>query len=277
MASVASFELDWLGGAAERRFRRSCSGVDDLPWGTLDAWRYPAVLVDRARKAWTEGAYFEYCTAAAMSALTRALLEARAPVDLVGMAGVFVADEMLHVELNARMAMELGGAAPCRADFERLLVEPSPGLSALERANELVVRICCVGETFSVPMLNATRRAATHPLTSAVLTRIARDEGPHANLGWLYLDWVEPELDDAERRRLGSVALDALAELSGDWKRHAPSRDVGYPLELVHELGWMEAQSYAALARQVARRRVVEPLKRRGIVLDKKRVAALLS
>ncbi len=269
-----SFELEWLGGSAEQSFRKLRPGSDDLPWGTLDPSAYPAALVDRARFSWTQGAFFEYCTAASLATLLRAMLEAGAPVDLVGMAGEFVADEMLHVELNSRMAMELGGAAPCRADFERLAVEPSSGLSALERANEIIVKVCCVGETFSVPMLNATRKAATHPLTTAVLDRIVRDEGPHARLGWLYLEWVESRLGHHERQRLGRVALEAIREISVDWRGCEPT-DV--EPDILSDLGWMDPVSYAALARRVVPRHITEPLARFGIVPAPREVGELLA
>ena len=34
---TALFELDWLGGWSERRLRRRRPGIDDLPWGSLEA------------------------------------------------------------------------------------------------------------------------------------------------------------------------------------------------------------------------------------------------
>src|SRR5690606_13022518 len=129
-------------------------------------------LVDRARVSWTEAAYNEYCTAAAFSELLGALLAAKAPVDLVGMASDFVADEILHVELTSRVAMELGGGAPYEIDFEDLHRRPAAELTPLQRANELVVHVCCVGEAFSLPMLASAFGSATHPLTRAVLERI---------------------------------------------------------------------------------------------------------
>ena len=112
------FALGWLGGSAERYFRRIRPGVEQLPWGSLEPGRYPPLLVDRARVSWTEAAYNEYCTAVAFADLVRALLECNAPIDLVGMAGDFLADEMSHVELTSRIAMELGGGAPYEVDFE---------------------------------------------------------------------------------------------------------------------------------------------------------------
>lgn len=261
---IAPFELEWLGGASERYFRRRRPGADDLPWESLDPAEYPPALVESARASWTEGAYNEYCSAAAFAELLGALLAARAPIDLVGMAGEFIADEMLHVELNARMAMVLGGGAPLQVDFGRLTPRVTPRLPAFQRANELVVRVCCVGEALSVPLLAGSMKAASHPLTRAVLTRIVRDEPPHARLGWLYLEWAQDRLDRAERRRLGRVATEALAAFTTDWERLDRSGQA-VPLEAVRALGWMEASAYASVARQAALEEVVVPLRRFGI------------
>ncbi len=274
------FDLEWQGGPAEAHFRRRRPGIDDLPWGTLRPADYPPELVDRARVSWTEGAYNEYCSAAAFAALLGAMIEAAAPIDLIGMAGEFVADEMLHTELNARMAMQLGGGAPYLIDFARLAPRPARG-SSLRRAAELAVRISCVAEAFSVPMLVGTMRAAAHPLTHAVLERIARDESPHARLGWLFLDWAGPRLDDADRAHLAAVALAGLKDQSPYWKL-AGSRSAGgmtsegFLVRHVHELGWMEAQAYAAEARRAVREEILAPLAQHGIVPDAAKVTALL-
>jgi hypothetical protein len=276
------FDLEWLGGAAERHFRKVRPGVDELPWGTLDPARYPAELVDRARESWTEAAYNEYCTAAAFGELLSALLSAKAPVDLVGMASDFVADEVLHVELTSRLAMELGGGAPYEIDFENLCRRPSLDLSPLQRASELVVHVCCVGEAFSLPMLASAYGSATHPLTRAVLERIVADEAPHGRLGWLYLEWAADRFDPAERRRLGEVALETLADLAPLWQR-LTSRAVdgltseGYRLEHVRELGWTESSRYKERARAAVEEEVVRPLARFGIELPRERLDILLT
>ena len=265
-----AFELDWLGGAAEALLRRRRPGSDDLPWGTLDPAAYPETLVQRARASWTEGAFNEYCSGAAFAELAAALLAARAPVDLVAMAGDFVVDEMLHVELNSRMAMELGGGALSLVDYQDLVPRPAASLDPFARATELAVRLCCVGESFTLPILIGCMRSAGHPLTRAVLGRLARDEVAHARFGWLYLEWAGDRLDDAERARLAAVAADGLADYAAEL---APpeGRAVdgvtpeGFLVRHIHELGWMEASEYAAVARRAVRDRVIARLARHGI------------
>lgn len=278
---IEPFDLEWLGGVTERHFRKVRPGVDEMPWGTLDASRYPALLVDRARISWTEAAYNEYCTAAAFAALLEALLQAKAPVDLVGMASDFVADEVLHVELTSRIAMELGGGAPYEVDFERLRRTPDSSLTPLQRASELVVHVCCVGEAFSLPMLASAYSSATHPLTRAVLERIVADEAPHGRLGWAYLEWASDRLDAAERARLAGVALETIADLSPLWQRLSSRvtdgvTTEGFLLEHVRELGWTESSAYGARARRAVAEDVARPLARFGIDLPSDRLDGLL-
>lgn len=199
-----------------------------------------------------------------------ALLAARAPIDLIGMASDFVADELLHVELTSRIAMELGGGAPLEVDFDALGIAPDPALTAVQRASEIVVRACCVGEAFSLPMLALTHASAAHPLTKAVLHRIVQDEAPHGRFGWLYLDWIADELDADERARLGAIARCALADLAPIWQRLS-SRAAdgvtteGYRVAHVHELGWAESSAYAVRVCEAIEHEVVAPLARHGI------------
>ncbi len=265
-----AFELDWLGGPAEALLRRRRPGADDLPWGTLDPSAYPAALVARARASWTEGAYNEYCSGAAFAELAAALLAARAPIDLVAMAGDFVVDEMLHVELNSRMAMELGGGALSLVDYQDLVPRPAGSLGPLARASELAVRLSCVGESFTLPILIGCMRSAAHPLTRAVLARLARDEVAHARFGWLYLEWAGDRMDAGERARLAAVAADGLADYAAELappegRAVAGVTPEGFLVRHIHELGWMEASEYAALARRAVRDRVIARLARHGI------------
>ena len=276
------FDLEWMGGVAEKHFRKVRPGVDELPWGTLDVARYPLELIDRARVSWTEAAYNEYCTAVAFAEMLQALLAAKAPIDLIGMASDFMVDEMLHVELTSRIAMELGGGAPYQVEFANLGVNPSPELSPLQRANELVVHVCCVGEAFSLPMLASAYGSALHPLTKQVLQRIVHDEAPHGRFGFLYLDWASEQLDAAERTRLGEVAASTIELFAPLWQR-LTSRvqdgvtSEGYRIEHVRELGWTESSAYAVRARAAIEQEVVAPLGKYGIAIPADRLARVLA
>ncbi len=113
-----AFELEWLGGIAECHYRSTRPGLDDLPWGSVNLAKYSPELLDSARWSWTEIAISEYRAVLAFSDVVRALAVAKAPLDLVGMAADFVLDEVTHVELASRLAMDLGGAAPVNANMQ---------------------------------------------------------------------------------------------------------------------------------------------------------------
>lgn len=181
------FELAMLGGSVERRYRAMRPEVEKLPWGTFDVSEYPAHLVESARRSWTLAAYQEHRTGAACAATLEALIRARAPVDLIAVATRFPLDELAHVEMCARLAMELGGGAAIYHD-PNLVPHPDAALPPLLYAAELVVRVFCVGEAISIPLLRGTARASTHPLVKQVMNRIVKDEAAHGRFGWLFLD-----------------------------------------------------------------------------------------
>jgi hypothetical protein len=286
------FELEWMGGAAEHHFRRARPGVESLPWGTLDVTSYAPEVVVAARATWTEGAYTEYRAVAAFSQMLGAMCEARAPLDLIGMASSFVADEVVHVELCSRLAGELGGGVPMPVDLDALKLCIDPSRSAFERANELVLRISSVAEAFSGKLAASALRSTTHPLTCAVLERIVADESLHYRLGGLYFDWAREQMDDAERQRLAVVAENAIRPYASMWQPKKTSRaDIDVPAgtfaaakagryratrEQIQEIGWLEAPVFREEARAAMQNAIVAPLARYGIEIPKSRVDALL-
>jgi len=266
--SRALFEVDLAGGLATRQYAALplFKNLDTAyPWGTLHAERYSPDLVERARLGWTENAFNEFATGVAMGQLVAVLGEAGVPLDLWSIAASFPIEELLHVELCSRVAMELGGGAPIAYETDDLTLDFDPDLTPLQRANELVVRLCCVGEVFSLPLLAGSMRAATHPLTAAVLTQIVRDEGMHGQLGWMYLDWVSDALDPAERARLAAAATDTAEPLREVWQRlrvgEGPS-EPGY-----QDMGWMHADAYVDKARSTLEAEVFGRLATYGIAL----------
>jgi hypothetical protein len=242
------------------------------PWTSLDARRYPPELVLRARRGWTENAFNEHCTFLAMGALLEALAAAGAPLDLCVLASEFPRQELLHVALCARVAERLGGLYPMEYEPADVLPSLAPQLSPQQRLAELVVRVCCVGEAFSLPMLAGAMRGAASPLTRAVLETIVEDEAAHGRLGFACLEWLDGELSDADRRRLGAVASATLRQYAPLWEG-LTSRLVdgvtseGFLLEHVHELGWIESGEYRRLALETVEHAIRVPLSRFGIVV----------
>lgn len=257
------FELEIAGEHIERRYRRMRPEVEGMPWGTLSLDAYPDEVILAARRAWTGAAFQEHRTGVACALTLKALLEARAPLDLIAVATRFPLDELVHVELCARLAMEIGGAVEIRHDPYQLVYEPPHDMSPLLRASELVVHNFCVGEALSIPLLRGTQRAADHPLPRAILARIVRDEAGHGTFGWSYLDWAGDRLSPADRVHLSRLAARSVRGVLRTWdslRRRPRANATG-----AHTLGWMQTEAYLELAGRSLRNKVLKPLARYGI------------
>ena len=257
------FELELLGGGWERRYRKLRPEVEAMPWGTLDTRGLPEDLLVAARRSWTGAAFQEHRTGAACAETLRCLIEARAPLDLIAVAARFPLDEMVHVELAARMAMELGGGTEILHDPSNMILHADASRPPLMRAAELVVTNFCVGEALSIPMLRGTWQATEHPLPKAILGTIVKDEAAHGVFGWAFLDWANEQLTDEDRAHLADVAdraIEGVHMLWDDIKRRPKA-----PKSAVHALGWMETDAYLALASRSLRKVVLDPLLARGI------------
>lgn len=259
------FELELLGGATERRYRKMRPEVEAMPWGTMDLSGATETDLVAARRAWTGAAYQEHRTGVACAATLRALIEARAPIDLVAVASRFPLDEMVHVELCARMAMECGGGTEIRYDPDAVILDANEDLSPLLRACELAVRFFCVGEAISIPLLRATWHNAKHPLPRAVLGRIVKDEAAHGVFGFTVLDWANDSLTDDDRAHLGRMADLGVDFLYTQWEDLAKR-----PRAAPHDgdvLQWMQTEDYLTLAYRSLERDVLAPLRARRIPL----------
>jgi hypothetical protein len=267
-----------MGGSAEHHFRRARPAVEQLPWGTLVAADYSPSAIEYARGAWTEVAINEYRALASFCEVLRALVDVKAPLDLLGMTSDFLADECSHVELASRMAMELGGAAQRMVDLQHFAVRPS-GLTPFQRANELVLQVSCVAEAFSGGTAIVSLENTSHPLPRAVYETILRDEAHHSRLGGLYFEWALPRIDEAELRRLGQAMLASLKVVAPFWKsRRALGEDrPELPEDDLRALGWLTPARFAPVAREVAVRDILDPLATIGITISAEDRSALLA
>jgi len=275
-----------MGGVAEHHFRKARPGVDDFAWDTLDPSRFSEAAVFAARSVWTDIAHSEYAAIAAFSDVVAALTQAKAPLDLIGMTGDFLADEARHVELASRLVMQLGGAALRSFEPDRLSPKLPPELTPFQRANELALRIGCVAEVYAGGTAAPIMRTTTHPLVRSVYASILRDEARHKRFGSLYFEWAGERLDDAERERLARVALHALSGYAPLWRKFMrPAGPADAPLasqsmlsdDEVHALGWVQPDAYVPLALHAVRHEIVPGLRAIGLELPEAELEALLA
>jgi hypothetical protein len=257
--TLRAFELSSIGGPWARRIAPRRAWLDELPWDEP----LPQDALG-ARAVWTRTAFSEYASAAAFAEIAAALAAAGAPLELLAAAGDFVVDEVVHAEAAARVAAALGGAVALEVDFTRLCRPASAG-DPLLRAAELLVRTSCIGETLTVPILKLARSLAGAVLVEETLARVVHDEAAHCQLGWWFLDWAEPRLDDGARAHLGRVAGAALLAfaplLGGGCTRSG--------------LGAVACDRYDPALLAAAHHQIVLPMAARGIDVDREVLATL--
>ena len=261
------FELEMLGGAVEKRYRRMRPEVETFPWGTLDLSGVPADELVRARLAWTSAAYQEHRTGVGVTEALRLLMQAQAPLDLIALGSRFPLDETVHVELCARMAMEAGGGTEILYDPTRMILGATFEGRPLLQAAELMVRFFCVGEALSIPLLRGTWKAARHPLPRAVLGRIVKDEAAHGTFGYIFLDWAEAQLDRRDRVLLGQAADLAIDAVISQWDeiRRRPKAE----WQEGNALAWMSTDAYLELAVRSMNENVLQPLRDRDVPVSR--------
>ena len=262
------FELEMLGEGFERRYRKARPEVETMPWGTFDKTGLSERALILARKQWTGAAFQEHRTGIACAAALRALLECRAPLDLIAMAARFPLDEVVHVEMCARMAMELGGGTEITHDPDHMIIDGHEIDRPLLRAADMVTRFFCVGEALSIPLLRGTWKAAKQDLPRAILGRIVKDEAAHGTFGFSFLDWADDDLSPDDKVHLAKAADRTIRAIKQQWAKIEVKRDRAYDSSVGEALGWMQSDAYLALAHKSMQERVREPLLERGIPIS---------
>ncbi len=159
-----------LSSRAFTRFRGARYDADTLRWG-LEAWQLRTLDEYRSYVAFAE--FLENVNALGLG------------FDVLSTVVRTVRDEARHVELCRRLVNALGGTDTIPG--EPTWVSSDRSQPRIVLALQLVMGTLCVGETLSVSLLNATRKAAVDPLARAVLTVLTQDESVHSQVGWALL------------------------------------------------------------------------------------------
>jgi hypothetical protein len=116
-------------------------------------------------------------------ALTRASKQAGMPEPWPRRFASAVKDEVRHARLCATVGQQLR-AGPPRYDPTAVRLRLASLPDATTRTAALLLVEVAIGETISMCLFRAGRRAAVEPLTRATLGSILRDEARHQRLGW---------------------------------------------------------------------------------------------
>jgi hypothetical protein len=153
------------------------------------------------------------------------------------------------------------------------------GLTPLQRANDVVLRVSCISEAFSGGTAAVSLATTAHPLPRAVYESILRDEAHHRRLGGLYFEWALEHVDEAELQRLGRILLGSLQGLASFWKSRSARSQAPppWPEDELNELGWLGPARFAPVAREVVVRDILDPLETIGIAISREERDALLA
>ena len=175
-------------------------------------------------------------------------------------------DEIFHARLCAAVGARLGAevprynAGPVRARLAAL-AEPTT------RACALTLIEVAVGETISLAMFRAGRRAAREPLTRAALERILIDEVRHQRLGWSAIFEWWPALDPQRREALQEEARRGLGAMEQQIAAPALRRlEAGIAFERAYgDLGVLAPEARVEAFYAAVERLVIPRLTRLGL------------
>ncbi len=186
------------------------AGVErtDLPAPVLEP--YSDEQLRFAVAAWPMRAAEELRSARIFRALARASREAGMPEPWPTRFSSAMRDEVRHARLCATVGKRLDAAAPpydARPVQARLARLADP----LMRTAALLLVEVAMGETISMYLFRACRRAAVEPLTRAALGSIVGDEVVHQRLGWSGLASLWPMVTEPLRAEVQQEASRGLA------------------------------------------------------------------
>ena len=144
---------------------------------------YSAAQLRFSCAAWPMRAAEELRSALIFRALTRASKQAGMPEPWPRRFASAVKDEVRHARLCATVGQQLR-AGPPRYDPTAVRLRLASLPDATTRTAALLLVEVAIGETISMCLFRAGRRAAVEPLTRATLGSILRDEARHQRLGW---------------------------------------------------------------------------------------------
>lgn len=184
--------------------------LDQLPLPALAGYKEAEVAF--ARDTWPLKAAEELRSALIFRALAQA--SARSPI-CAGWTERFLAaahDEIFHAKLCVATGARLGAPRP-RYDAGPVHARLASLVDPTRRACALALIEIAVGETISLAMFRAGRRAAREPLTRAALHRILIDEVRHQRLGWSAISAWWPALNGPNRQALQEEARASMGAI----------------------------------------------------------------
>ena len=234
-----------------------------MPWGTLDRRGVPRGRADRGAPRLDRRRVPGAPHRRRLRATLRALIEARAPLDLIALASRFPLDEMVHVELCARMAMELGGGTeilhdPLDDDRSTRTPAQSPLHARGGAGRALLLRRRGALDPAAARHLARGAPPAAARGARRIVQRRGRARRPSASRS---STGRSPSCPSGRARALGAAAdRGDRGRCAAQWA-DIESRAAARACE-VDALAWMETDAYLALAARSMDEKVLRPCAR---------------
>jgi hypothetical protein len=151
-------------------------------------------------------ARLEAASVPAFSRVADELTAFGAPADLISDSWRAALDEIEHARAMTALAERFGGCVVA----PELAAPVARDRFAFARENAIEG---CVRETYGALVAWHQAESALDPEVRAVMTHIAEDETRHAQLSWRIAEWLEPQLDAAQRAALSEARAAAFYEL----------------------------------------------------------------
>ena len=154
-------------------------------------------------------AHLEQASITAFEVLATELLQHGAPAELVAAARSAAADEVRHTATTTELALRFG-VSPTAAEVAPHVLRSLEAI-ALDNASE-----GCVRECFGAALGCYQAQSAADPAIAAAMAEIAEDETRHAALAFAIDAWVQSQLDDHGRARVGAARAHAVNALRSE-------------------------------------------------------------
>jgi len=166
-----------------------------------------------------------HASVAAFARFSLQLLQLGAPAELVAAAATAMQDEIQHARACFELARRHSSddAGPGRLALDGALEQIDPATVVLD-----TIREGCVGQTLAALEAAEALQHCEEPAARAVLARIAREGGHHAELAWRFVAWAietRPELGEPVRAAFARELAGARRG-RGIWTMSAADREL---------------------------------------------------
>lgn len=213
--------------------------------------------LEGVQREWAARVVAEYRSAALSAEYLHWLIRLGLSPDTLEDCHRTVAEELRHAELAREVYLAAGGsAAPNALEESSLRFGARDDLPLLLQAASVCARMFCCGETVALPLFQAMRANAQHPLVQTTLDEIIRDEAKHRAFGWSTLEELLERDPAGLRATLRPRIQGYTQELLRGYRKLSPTS------ALEKSWGLLQAEQYAEITQQCVETQILPRFER---------------